>query len=810
MSLRLRLVLTLLSVVAMIGVADLVSLRINRGVESRIKALRTRSRGRAEAADFEGRAVEVEGRFDEAAGVFVAESVEWLPGPRAPKLRGAIQSVDAAGGTITLYGQSLAVTSRTEFENGEGADRLAALSPGTRVEVVVKVGPAGAWSARKIETHGIKASDKVKGTVTGVEAAGKRSWRIDLQGLPVLVERTTALPNPRSPLNRMEGATRMILAVQDGRTAAQELLKEAYRLRSLRQDHRAEAARIGALEERIEDVEKTLRRAPADFASYLAQSRAAAEKIVRPGSGPPRDPGAIVAERQKVALWLNPLSRLLPRWREADERFARLATENPDAAQVLLRDHLEPLLRDEVLPLVHAYQLETERELSGQLGAAADEAEAAARLAITTKIAGIVVALVLGLLVSRTISRPIRSLEVAARRLGRGSLDTRVDVRSQDELGVLAGAFNHMAEELAATTVSVSNLNTIIDSMAGALLLLDPEGRITSVNPAALTLLGYDREALAGKPFASLCPEEEGEGSLLRARPAETGVQPTVERTFQRRDGTALPVSCSVAAMRDDAGKILGSVLVAQDLTERKRVEERIRQSLAEKDLMLREVHHRVKNNLQVISSILDLQSRTIADAAALERFQQSQDRIRSMSLLHEQLYRAGDLRTIDFPNYLQLLASHLAQSHEEGPGSPHVTVRAEAMGLDLDQALACGLIVNELVTNAYKHAFREGEGGTIRIESRRREDGRCELDVADDGRGLPRAFDPAKVESLGMSLVSTLVDQIQGTLAIERDGGATFRITFPPREAPREESRQDSRENTRDPSPQREAGDPA
>jgi two-component sensor histidine kinase len=252
------------------------------------------------------------------------------------------------------------------------------------------------------------------------------------------------------------------------------------------------------------------------------------------------------------------------------------------------------------------------------------------------------------------------------------------------------------------------------------------------------------------------------------------------ERVFRRKDGTAIPASFSGAALRDEKGSIRGFVCVAQDLTERKEMEEQLRDSLSQKELLLREVHHRVKNNLQVISSLLDLQSRTITEPEALDRFKESQDRIRSIAYVHEQLYHGSHVEKIDFRMYLKRLTEHLIQSYEVAPAQIGTKLTVEEVNLDLDRALACGLIVNELVTNAFKHGFPEGLAGEVEISSRFAQNGDCILEVSDNGRGFNQDLDPEKTESLGLSLVRTLVKQLRGRLEINRGDKVSFRIEFP------------------------------
>jgi two-component sensor histidine kinase len=211
----------------------------------------------------------------------------------------------------------------------------------------------------------------------------------------------------------------------------------------------------------------------------------------------------------------------------------------------------------------------------------------------------------------------------------------------------------------------------------------------------------------------------------------------------------------------------------------RKRTEAQIKAQLQEKDVLLREIHHRVKNNMQVISSLLNLQSRQIKDPDVLEMFKESQRRIRSMALIHERLYQSSDLSLIEFSQYLRNLATHLFHSYQVDASRVQLKIEAEEVHLNINTAIPCGLIVNELVSNALKHGFPEGRTGELRIELHRAEGAGYALKVRDDGVGFPEGLDFRKTETLGLQIVNTLVEQIEGRLELNRDKGTDFRLEF-------------------------------
>jgi PAS domain S-box-containing protein len=226
-------------------------------------------------------------------------------------------------------------------------------------------------------------------------------------------------------------------------------------------------------------------------------------------------------------------------------------------------------------------------------------------------------------------------------------------------------------------------------------------------------------------------------------------------------------------------GQKKGVIEYVRDITERKQAEDRLQESLQEKEVLLREIHHRVKNNMQVISSLLNLQSRHIQDPVVLEMFKESQRRIRSMALIHERLYQSSDLSRIEFSQYLRNLATHLFHSYQVDSSRIQLRLEAEEVHLNINTAIPCGLIVNELISNALKHAFPEGRSGTLGLDLRTEEGDGYVLRVKDDGVGFPENLDFRKTETLGMQIVSTLVNQIDGRLALESQGGTHFILEF-------------------------------
>lgn len=240
----------------------------------------------------------------------------------------------------------------------------------------------------------------------------------------------------------------------------------------------------------------------------------------------------------------------------------------------------------------------------------------------------------------------------------------------------------------------------------------------------------------------------------------------------------------NLRAARGEVVEAIDPVVSAVDLAERQQTEKALRDSLREKDLLLKEIHHRVKNNLQVIVSLLGIQSAHIRDPRDLEVFTESQNRIHLMALVHEQLYQSKDLAHIDFRSYLSSLVEDVLASYRTRSARVSVAVEIEEVFLDINAAIPCGLIVNELVSNCLKHAFPDsgsGRGsGRINVNLRRMNEAEYALSVSDNGVGFPPDCNFRELPTLGLQLVVSLAAQLQGTIELHNEGGAEFRVVFP------------------------------
>ena len=220
-------------------------------------------------------------------------------------------------------------------------------------------------------------------------------------------------------------------------------------------------------------------------------------------------------------------------------------------------------------------------------------------------------------------------------------------------------------------------------------------------------------------------------------------------------------------------------ITMAMDVTGRKRAEEQLKASLKEKELLLKEIHHRVKNNMQIISSLLNLQLRYIRNSETKELFRESQQRIKSMALVHEMLYRSQNLARIDFGKYTRALSAEIMQTCSPDHDRLTVVTNINNIEFDIKTAIPCGLIIHELISNSLKHGFPDGRKGTIRIDLDRNSKGVLTLVVSDDGIGFPRGLDLERTGTLGLSLVRILTKQLRGSIERLETAGTAFRLTF-------------------------------
>jgi len=317
-------------------------------------------------------------------------------------------------------------------------------------------------------------------------------------------------------------------------------------------------------------------------------------------------------------------------------------------------------------------------------------------------------------------------------------------------------------------------LGKAIQTTQVGVTITDLEGVIVFTNQAEARMHGYESSELLGRRANMLGVEE-----LRETQPERTIKTWQRESRNLRKDGSTFPVRLVSDLVSDAAGYPLAIVTVCEDITERKEAEERLKTSLVEKDVLLKEVHHRVKNNLQIISSLLNLQLKKIVDEKTRGELNATRDRIRSMALIHAKLYQSENIAQIDFAEYVSEFADQLVRLYDVRPERIRLLLDVEKLYLDVDVAIPCGMIINALLTNALKYAFPGGGRGEIVVRLRAEEQ-LLRLCVEDDGVGIPPQVDIENSSSLGLQLVRALVQQLGGRMSVERDGGRRIEVQMP------------------------------
>jgi len=328
---------------------------------------------------------------------------------------------------------------------------------------------------------------------------------------------------------------------------------------------------------------------------------------------------------------------------------------------------------------------------------------------------------------------------------------------------------------------SEERFRRLFEYSPNAKVMVDSSGNIEMVNAQTERMFGYERAELIGQPVEVLVPERlRAHHPAMRdsfvvnphARPMGAGR----ELFGIRKDGSEFPVEIGLNPIETEEGlKILSAIV---DISDRRMKEMRIQAALLEKDVLLGEIHHRVKNNLQIIDSLLDLQSSNIQDPQVKHIFRDSQNRIRSMALIHQTLYQSKDFGRVDFGSVLDSLVPNLVASYRLEPERITLDMRFEETFLSINQAIPCGLIVNELITNALKHAFGNG-GGDIHISLNVLDAAQVQLIVSDNGIGVPAHVEMGNTGTLGLQLVQLLSEQLGGTITMQRLP-AQFILRFP------------------------------
>jgi PAS domain S-box-containing protein len=365
----------------------------------------------------------------------------------------------------------------------------------------------------------------------------------------------------------------------------------------------------------------------------------------------------------------------------------------------------------------------------------------------------------------------------------------KVPIVSEEKVRLVMGFMCRMAEivvRMGMTNKRIDDADLIVRKSPAVLFRWRPGAGwpIEFVSDNVIQF-GYTPEELISKRFSyfSMVHPEDRDRIMCEAEEYYARGEERVQKEYRivTKGGETRWVNEHTIGERNGEGGLENFRGIVIDITERKKIESLVMNSLEEKEMLLKEVHHRVKNNLQIISTLLDLQSESIHDRAALDAFRESQDRIKAMALIHESLYKTSDMVSIDLGRYIEDLSVHLLNSYLIEPERITLQVDAGGVSLGIDKAIPCGLIINELISNALKHAFPGDLPGEIKVVFQRAKEVSIALRVEDTGVGLPAGLEITKTGTLGLQLVTMLARQLHGVLTVDSGhGGTSFSMIFP------------------------------
>ena len=318
----------------------------------------------------------------------------------------------------------------------------------------------------------------------------------------------------------------------------------------------------------------------------------------------------------------------------------------------------------------------------------------------------------------------------------------------------------------------------LIQASPLAIITVDEKGKVYSSNVAATTLFGWEEAEMAGRALPMVHRQSKKEHTRLQEKILNGHGISTGELKGVRKDGTQVDISVSMAPIMNASANVVAFIEIISDITEQKRSEKMIKDSLNEKEVLLKEIHHRVKNNMAIISGLLHLKADLVESEDTRILLHESSNRIRSMAMIHEMLYQNETFASIDFGSYIKSLVETIDDFYRQEKSNVRIEIDSANIYLDINDAVPCGLILNELITNAYKHAFNGKKKGWIKV-SFVRAGNEFVLTVKDNGKGLPHEMDLENANSLGMNLITGLTSQLKGKLDFKNGKGATFTLRF-------------------------------
>lgn len=411
----------------------------------------------------------------------------------------------------------------------------------------------------------------------------------------------------------------------------------------------------------------------------------------------------------------------------------------------------------------------------------------------------IVIIVIVASFLATGITMPIKILTEGTRRISSGDLNYKIEVKSRDEIGYLASSFNDMTSKLKESetklrvyadslekmveekTMEILKISRAVEQSSSTVMITNAKGTIEYVNPKFTQLTDYSCEEAVGQNVNILKSGKTPPKDYKELwQTILAGNEWRGEFCNKKKNGEFYWEFASISPIKNAEGVITHFIAVKEDITERKKTEKQIKAALKEKEILIREIYHRTKNNMQVVCSLLKLQSQYTKDEQVLKIFKEIGMRIKSMSLVHAKLYQSKDLSSINLKSYIEDLMNDLSIAYQINCNKISLKLFADDILVTIDNAVPCGLIINEIITNSMKYAFPEDRKGEIRIDLCLTGNGEIELRIADNGIGMPKEFDFRNSNSLGLQLVNSLTEhQLEGEMEMYMDKGVEFQLKF-------------------------------
>lgn len=473
----------------------------------------------------------------------------------------------------------------------------------------------------------------------------------------------------------------------------------------------------------------------------------------------------------QVLTRINDLESKFENYASLLRQFQSMGEDNSEDRKVFFTVTIEPYFRTSLIPAIEELRNRIQSSHQQQIGFLNSQLDRASYILIIVTLAALTVALLLAFYTYRSIANPIAKIADAAERIGKGDLKERINYTANDELGQLSQTFDRMAENLNRTTVSRDYVDSIIEAMADLLLVTDKDLKITRLNSAAVQILDRSELELKKSQIDQIF-ENTSQEIFNQQKETDRKIFTGYVRGLQEKK---IPVSISKGTINDREGEVQGYVFVASDISSQKKAQQQITESLREKEILLAEIHHRVKNNLAVISGLLQMQMWESDNEGAQSALKQSHLRVQSIALVHEKLYQSDSLSYIEFDQYLHDLLDTITDGYLDDDTAIKIFADVKNITLNINQAIPSALLINELVINAIKHSLCDTEDGIINITVEC-SGSRVVVTVKDNGKGLQKEGDGVFPD---LDLVNTLVAQLNGQLDYYSDDRTHVKVSY-------------------------------